>query len=68
MCLTHVILPDQLYEKIRRSEQKYRVALEVLSYHSQSSEDEFQSIKQIPVPDTIQNITQSVPLLHSEHQ
>ena len=68
MCLTPAILPDQLYEKIRRSEQKYRVALEVLSYHSQSSEDEFQSIKQIPVPDTIQNITQSVPLLHTQHQ
>lgn len=48
----------QLYEKIRRSEQKYRVALEVLSYHSQSSEEEFQSVKEVPVPEVIQNITQ----------
>ena len=30
----------KLYEKIRRSEQKYRVALEVLSYHNASSVDE----------------------------
>ncbi|XP_052274337.1 probable 3',5'-cyclic phosphodiesterase pde-5 isoform X2 [Dreissena polymorpha] len=47
----------KLYEKIRRSEQKYRVALEVLSYHSQSSEEEFQSVKEVPVPEVIQNIT-----------
>ena len=50
----------QLYEKIRRSEQKYRVALEVLSYHSQSSDDEFQNVKDIGVPDKIVNITQYV--------
>lgn len=30
----------KLYDKIRRSEQKYKVALEVLSYHSTCSEDE----------------------------
>lgn len=47
----------KLYEKIRRSEQKYRVALEVLSYHSQSSEEEFQAIKANKVPDNIHNIT-----------
>ncbi|KAL4235697.1 hypothetical protein ACF0H5_004090 [Mactra antiquata] len=47
----------KLYEKIRRSEQKYKVALEVLSYHSQSSEDEFQSVKTQNVPDKIANIT-----------
>ena len=57
----------QLYEKIRRSEQKYRVALEVLSYHSTSSDDEFVNIKSRPVPDRIANITQYVliySLLH----
>ena len=27
----------KLYDKIRRSEQKYKVALEVLSYHNSSS-------------------------------
>ncbi|XP_045160110.2 probable 3',5'-cyclic phosphodiesterase pde-5 isoform X3 [Mercenaria mercenaria] len=47
----------KLYEKIRRSEQKYRVALEVLSYHSQSSDDEFQVVKSMRVPDKIANIT-----------
>ena len=30
----------KLYDKIRRSEQKYKVAIEVLSYHSQASEDD----------------------------
>lgn len=30
----------KLYDKIRRSEQKYRVALEVLSYHNTCTEDE----------------------------
>ncbi|XP_052776566.1 probable 3',5'-cyclic phosphodiesterase pde-5 isoform X2 [Mya arenaria] len=47
----------KLYEKIRRSEQKYKVALEVLSYHSQSSDDEFTTVKEVPVPDQITNIT-----------
>lgn len=30
----------KLYDKIRKSEQKYKVALEVLSYHNTCSEDE----------------------------
>ena len=30
----------KLYDKIRRSEQKYKVALEVLSYHNASSANE----------------------------
>lgn len=30
----------KLYDKIRRSEQKYKVALEVLSYHNTCTEDE----------------------------
>ncbi|XP_078610526.1 putative 3',5'-cyclic phosphodiesterase pde-5 isoform X3 [Branchiostoma floridae x Branchiostoma japonicum] len=36
----------KLYDKIRRSEQKYKVALDVLSYHSTCSECEFQLLKQ----------------------
>ena len=34
----------KLYEKIRRSEQKYRVSLEVLSYHNASSVDEVETL------------------------
>lgn len=30
----------KLYDKIRRSEQKYKVAMEVLSYHATCTEDE----------------------------
>ncbi|XP_055858465.1 probable 3',5'-cyclic phosphodiesterase pde-5 isoform X2 [Episyrphus balteatus] len=32
----------KLYDKIRRSEQKYKVALEVLSYHNTSTDEEVQ--------------------------
>jgi cAMP and cAMP-inhibited cGMP 3',5'-cyclic phosphodiesterase 10 len=31
----------KLYDKIRKSEQKYRVALEVLSYHNSCTEEEY---------------------------
>ncbi|KAK3090258.1 hypothetical protein FSP39_010459, partial [Pinctada imbricata] len=41
----------KLYDKIRRSEQKYKVAVEVLSYHSQCTDEEYQSIKERPLPD-----------------
>ena len=37
----------KLYDKIRRSEQKYKVALEVLSYHSGATQEECENIKQI---------------------
>ncbi|KAK7101205.1 probable 3',5'-cyclic phosphodiesterase pde-5 [Littorina saxatilis] len=47
----------KLYDKIRRSEQKYRVALEVLSYHSQCTEEELHLLQAIPMPDTIPSIT-----------
>ena len=40
----------KLYEKIRRSEQKYRVALEVLSYHNASSVDEVEELVQEGLP------------------
>jgi len=39
----------KLYDKIRRSEQKYKVALEVLSYHSMCSEQEVSMMKQTPL-------------------
>ncbi|KAG0425971.1 hypothetical protein HPB47_026893, partial [Ixodes persulcatus] len=35
----------KLYDKIRRSEQKYKVALEVLSYHATCTEEEVQRIE-----------------------
>ncbi|KAL8582930.1 hypothetical protein ACOMHN_006474 [Nucella lapillus] len=47
----------KLYDKIRRSEQKYRVALEVLSYHSQATEDELNHLRALPVPEHIPSIT-----------
>ena len=40
----------KLYDKIRRSEQKYKVALEVLSYHNSSAVDDVESIIKEPVP------------------
>lgn len=40
----------KLYDKIRRSEQKYKVALEVLSYHNGSSAQEVEKIIQEPIP------------------
>ncbi|XP_032242286.1 probable 3',5'-cyclic phosphodiesterase pde-5 isoform X2 [Nematostella vectensis] len=41
----------KLYDKIRRSEQKHRVALEVLSYHSKCSEGELHRLKELDCPD-----------------
>ena len=37
----------KLYDKIRRSEQKYKVALEVLSYHNSSSAIEVDEMAEI---------------------
>ena len=39
----------KLYDKIRRSEQKYKVALEVLSYHNSSSVSEVEGIIVEPI-------------------
>ncbi|XP_014680246.1 PREDICTED: probable 3',5'-cyclic phosphodiesterase pde-5, partial [Priapulus caudatus] len=47
---------DALYDKIRRSEQKYKVALEVLTYHNQCTEAEFEDLKEEPIPDMIESI------------
>lgn len=46
----------KLYQKIRRSEQKNRVALEVLSYHSQCTDKEFRYLRNMPLPDPIPDI------------
>ncbi|GIY74892.1 probable 3',5'-cyclic phosphodiesterase pde-5 [Caerostris darwini] len=40
----------KLYDKIRRSEQKHKLALEILSYHNTCSEQEIDSIKAITTP------------------
>lgn len=40
----------KLYDKIRRSEQKYRVALEVLSYHNSCTEEEFEEASKDGIP------------------
>ncbi|XP_064626928.1 probable 3',5'-cyclic phosphodiesterase pde-5 isoform X4 [Lineus longissimus] len=46
----------KLYEKIRRSEQKYKVALEVLSYHSQCSDQELGALKSKHLPEQMPEI------------
>ncbi|ULU13117.1 hypothetical protein L3Y34_015957 [Caenorhabditis briggsae] len=43
----------KLYDKIRRSEQKYRVALEVLAYHSVCNSDEVNKLKKIELNNRI---------------
>ncbi|ODM93561.1 putative 3',5'-cyclic phosphodiesterase pde-5 [Orchesella cincta] len=43
----------KLYDKIRRSEQKFKVALEVLSYHNTCNENEFDKFKATGVPHTV---------------
>ncbi|XP_035213218.1 probable 3',5'-cyclic phosphodiesterase pde-5 isoform X2 [Stegodyphus dumicola] len=40
----------KLYDKIRRSEQKHKVALEILSYHNTCSEEEMNAIRDIKLP------------------
>jgi cAMP and cAMP-inhibited cGMP 3',5'-cyclic phosphodiesterase 10 len=47
----------KLYDKIRRSEQKYKVALEVLSYHNSSSVDEVELILKEPIPENDETIS-----------
>ncbi|KAK7873303.1 hypothetical protein R5R35_011363 [Gryllus longicercus] len=46
----------KLYDKIARSEQKYRVALEVLSYHNTCSEDEVEKMHAQGIPDSIPGV------------
>jgi cAMP and cAMP-inhibited cGMP 3',5'-cyclic phosphodiesterase 10 len=39
-----------LYDKIRRSEKKYRVALEVLSYHNTCNDEEIEKCEKMGIP------------------
>jgi cAMP and cAMP-inhibited cGMP 3',5'-cyclic phosphodiesterase 10 len=48
----------KLYDKIRRSEQKYRVALDVLSYHNSCSEEEFEAARAMGVPKSIPGLSE----------
>uniref|UniRef100_A0A8R1XS20 Phosphodiesterase n=1 Tax=Onchocerca volvulus TaxID=6282 RepID=A0A8R1XS20_ONCVO len=43
----------KLYNQIRRSEQKYRVALEVLAYHSVCNKEEVKKLKSAKIEDDI---------------
>ncbi|CAF0772196.1 unnamed protein product [Adineta steineri] len=45
-----------LYDRIRHSEQKCKVALEVLSYHASCTDEEYERMKNCKVPDNIPNI------------
>lgn len=46
----------KLYDKIARSEQKYRVALEVLSYHNTCSDTEVTRAQEQKIPNSIPGI------------
>lgn len=46
----------KLYDKIRRSAQKYRVALEVLSYHNTSTDEEVKKCLESGIPETVVDI------------
>lgn len=50
----------KLYDKIRKSEQKYRVALEVLSYHNTCTEEEFEAALKDGVPPQPQQLSVNV--------
>ncbi|UJR10547.1 hypothetical protein I4U23_014747 [Adineta vaga] len=45
-----------LYDRIRRSEQKCKVALEVLSYHASCSDEEYERFKTSIIPNSIPDI------------
>uniref|UniRef100_A0A5S6PHW1 Phosphodiesterase n=1 Tax=Brugia malayi TaxID=6279 RepID=A0A5S6PHW1_BRUMA len=46
----------KLYNQIRRSEQKYRVALEVLAYHSVCNKEEVKKLKSVKIDDEIKEL------------
>ena len=46
----------KLYDKIRRSEKKYRVALEVLSYHNTCTEEELNKCEKMGIPSSIPSL------------
>lgn len=47
-----------LYDRIRRSEQKCKVALEVLSYHASCTDEEYERLKSFALPQKIPHIEQ----------
>lgn len=47
----------KLYDKIRRSEKKYRVALEVLSYHNGCTDDEIEKVETMGIPENIPKLS-----------
>ncbi|CAG2065943.1 unnamed protein product, partial [Timema podura] len=47
---------SQLYDKIANSEQKYRVALDILSYHNTCTEDEVEQFSKQGKPNIIPGI------------
>jgi cAMP and cAMP-inhibited cGMP 3',5'-cyclic phosphodiesterase 10 len=47
-----------LYDRIRRSEQKCKVALEVLSYHASCTDEEYEHTKALSLPTNIPYIDQ----------
>lgn len=48
----------KLYDKIRRSEKKYRVALEVLSYHNACTEQEIAMCEAMGIPATLPKLSE----------
>lgn len=48
----------KLYDKIRRSEKKYRVALEILSYHNVCKDEEFERCEKMGIPPTVPRINE----------
>ncbi|KAL7630071.1 UNVERIFIED_CONTAM: hypothetical protein RMT77_019799 [Armadillidium vulgare] len=46
----------QLYDTIYKSEQSYKVALEVLSYHNTCTKEEFESLKDKKIPDNLPGV------------
>ncbi|VDN03482.1 unnamed protein product [Thelazia callipaeda] len=50
----------KLYERIKRSEQKYRVALEVLAYHSACNKDEVKKLKSVQVEGEIAELDRQI--------
>lgn len=47
----------KLYDKIRRSEKKYRVALEVLSYHNACTDEEISKCESMGIPTSLPKLS-----------
>lgn len=46
----------KLYDKIRKSQQKYKVALDVLSYHNTCTDEEYKAALQVGMPKSLMGI------------